>query len=235
MAAARRGQVRATGCRATASPSPASATHDHSTTGNGSKSGNGRQTLLISHVNTATTPAASMTISGTHSASQRTETAPAAPPPDTPRRSQPRPRALRPAASQTNASSAPASNTTGSGPAISDQSSGFIAPLPAEPHAGEAVGLREAQQVVVSAALTGLIQAEYQPYRGRLARPVRAEEPGDPAGLDHEGQLVQGQLFAVPFGEPPCLDHCFIAPRARAPCPLHESSVPGRPHTARRP
>src|SRR5262249_45072288 len=60
-------------------------------------------------------------------------------------------------------------------------------------------------------AASGTVQAEYQPHRGRLARPVRAEEPGDPAGLDREGQLVHGQLGAVPFGDPPCLDHCFIA------------------------
>src|SRR5215471_21503936 len=97
---------------------------------------------------------------------------------------------------------------TGSGPASSDQSSGFIAPWPADPRAGQAVGRCEAQQMVVRAAATvdglgvqqraylahgigklaellaahgdraasGPVQAEYQPYHGRLARPVRAED-----------------------------------------------------------
>src|SRR5215472_17009664 len=132
-AAARRGQDRSSGCRATASSSPASAALDHSTTENGSKSGNGRHTLLISHVTSAMTPAAATTISGTHTTSQRTDGAPPAPPPRPPRRSQPRPRAFPPATSHPNASSAPASKITGSGPASSDQSSGFIAPRPPPP------------------------------------------------------------------------------------------------------
>src|SRR6516164_3504723 len=95
---------------------------------NGSKSGNGRQTLLISQVSTAVTPPAAITISGTQIPSQRTETAPPALPPPTPRLKKPRPGALRPAASQASASSALTSKTTGSGPATSDQSSGFIPP-----------------------------------------------------------------------------------------------------------
>src|SRR5262249_56292777 len=52
------------------------------------------------------------------------------PRPGAARRSQPCPGALRPAASQASASSAPTTKMTGSGPPISDQSSGFIAPRP---------------------------------------------------------------------------------------------------------
>ena len=133
IAAARRGQVRSSGCRAAASSRPASATQDHSTIGNGSKSGNGRQTLLISQVSNAVTPPAAITISGTQIASQRAETAPPALPLPAPRLKKPRPGALRPAASQASASSALTSKMTGSGPATSDQSSGFIAPLPRLP------------------------------------------------------------------------------------------------------
>ena len=97
---------------------------------NGSKSGNGRQTLLISHVSNAMTPPAAITMSGTQIASQRTEAAPSARPPRMPRHREPYPDALRPATSQANASSALTSKMTGSGPAISGQSSGFISPLP---------------------------------------------------------------------------------------------------------
>src|SRR6516225_9947770 len=121
------------GARATASARPARATHDQNTMVNGSKSGNGRQTLLISQVSTAVTPPAAITISGTPIASQRAETAPPALPLPAPRLKKPRPGALRPAASQASASSALTSKMTGSGPATSDQSSGFIAPLPRLP------------------------------------------------------------------------------------------------------
>src|SRR6516225_4666952 len=127
IAAARRGQVLSSSSRANASARPARATHDHSTTVNGSKSGNGRQTLLISHVSKAMTPPAAITMSGTQITSQRTEAAPPALPPRAPRLKEPRLGALRPAASQANASSALTSKMTGSGPAINDQSSGFIA------------------------------------------------------------------------------------------------------------
>ena len=109
---------------------PTRATQDHKTIVNGSKSANGRQTLLISHVSNAMTPPAAITISGTQIASQRTEAAPSALPPRVPRLREPYLGALRPATSQANASSAPTSKMTGSGPAISDQSSGFISPLP---------------------------------------------------------------------------------------------------------
>jgi hypothetical protein len=40
-----------------------------------------------------------------------------------------------------------------------------------------------------------------------LARPVRAEEPGDHARLHHEAQAVDGGLVAVPFGQAVNLDH----------------------------
>jgi hypothetical protein len=96
---------------------------------NGSKSGNGRQTLLISHVSRPVIPAATITMNGTQIASQAAETAPLAFPPRPPLFSDLRLGALRSAASQASASSAPISKMTGIGPAIKDQSSGFISPL----------------------------------------------------------------------------------------------------------
>ena len=72
-------------------------------------------------------------MSGTQITSQRTEAAPPALPPRAPRLKEPRLGAFRAAASQATASSAPTSKITGSGPATSDQSSGFIAPLPRLP------------------------------------------------------------------------------------------------------
>ena len=83
----------------------------------------------------------------------------------------------------------------------------------------------------------GPVQAEDQPHGGRLAGAVRAEEPGDLAGLDGEGQVVDGELVAVPLGEAPCLDHRWFPPRgrghdARPPC---QASLSGRPGLARRP
>src|SRR5699024_1391916 len=40
-----------------------------------------------------------------------------------------------------------------------------------------------------------------------LARTVRAEEAGDPAGLDGEGDVVHGELVAVSLRQAVCLDH----------------------------
>ena len=44
-------------------------------------------------------------------------------------------------------------------------------------------------------------QAEQGPHRRRLAGPVGAEEAGDPAGLDREGEVVDGDGLAVALGQ----------------------------------
>src|SRR5262249_35017054 len=51
------------------------------------------------------------------------------------------------------------------------------------------------------------VQPEYQPHRGRLARAVGPEEPGDPARLDGERQMVHGHLRAEALGQVASLDH----------------------------
>jgi hypothetical protein len=47
----------------------------------------------------------------------------------------------------------------------------------------------------------GAVQAEHQAQGGRLARTVRPEETGDPAGPYHEGEVVDRDRAAVPFGK----------------------------------
>jgi len=51
-------------------------------------------------------------------------------------------------------------------------------------------------------ALVGRVQAEYDPHGGGLARPVRADEAGDLAGLDGERYAVQRQRRPEPLAHP---------------------------------
>jgi hypothetical protein len=53
----------------------------------------------------------------------------------------------------------------------------------------------------------GPVQAEDEPQRGRLARAVRPQEAGHPAGTDREAQPVQRGHQAKPPGQPIDLDH----------------------------
>ena len=51
------------------------------------------------------------------------------------------------------------------------------------------------------------VETEDHPHRGGLAGAVGAEEAGDHARPDVEGQVVDGQLLAVTLGQAPELDH----------------------------
>ena len=55
-------------------------------------------------------------------------------------------------------------------------------------------------------AAGGVDQAEQHPQGGGLAGAVRPEEAGDPAGLDVEAQVVDGDEAAEALGEPSDLD-----------------------------
>jgi len=52
-----------------------------------------------------------------------------------------------------------------------------------------------------------VVQAEYQPHGGGLARAVRSEEAGHLARQHVERQVVDGEFLAVPLAEPPYLNH----------------------------
>ena len=60
------------------------------------------------------------------------------------------------------------------------------------------------------AARVGGVQAEDHPHRGRLARPVRADEAGDLPGLDGEGHAVQRQRRPEPLAQPGDFNGCFV-------------------------
>jgi hypothetical protein len=53
----------------------------------------------------------------------------------------------------------------------------------------------------------GRVEAEDQAHRRRLARAVRAEEAGHHAGLDREGEAVDGALVPVILRQPARFDH----------------------------
>ena len=55
----------------------------------------------------------------------------------------------------------------------------------------------------------GPVEADHHPHGGRLAGAVRAEEAGDLAGLDVEGQVVDGAHVAVLLGESSNADHGY--------------------------
>jgi hypothetical protein len=62
----------------------------------------------------------------------------------------------------------------------------------------------------------GVDQAEQHPQRGGLAGAVGAQEAGDPAGLDGEGQVVDGPHGAEALGEAAHVDgHAGPPPRVR--------------------
>jgi hypothetical protein len=52
-----------------------------------------------------------------------------------------------------------------------------------------------------------VVQAENQPHGGGLAGAVRAEEARHRARRHAERQIVDGEFVAVPFAEPPYLNH----------------------------
>src|SRR5690606_13370947 len=60
----------------------------------------------------------------------------------------------------------------------------------------------------------GLVEPEDHAHGRGLARPVGAEEPGDLARCDAEGQVVDGEFLAVSLGEALRLDHSVL-PDAR--------------------
>ena len=60
-------------------------------------------------------------------------------------------------------------------------------------------------------AAGGLVQAHNHAHRGGLARPVGAQEAGDGAGLDGEGDVVHRRLLAITLGEIDCLDHDVLS------------------------
>src|SRR6185503_15473165 len=64
------------------------------------------------------------------------------------------------------------------------------------------------------------VEAEDQAHRRRLAGAVRPEEAGHDAGLDGEGEVVDGTLVPVVLRQVACLDHRSTVPLARA--PIHE-------------
>ena len=51
------------------------------------------------------------------------------------------------------------------------------------------------------------VETEHAAHRGALARPVRPEEAGDPAGVHVEAQVVDRDLLAEAFGDVSDLDH----------------------------
>ena len=67
------------------------------------------------------------------------------------------------------------------------------------------VGVADA--VVADLAGIGSGEPDHHPHRGRLAGAVRADEAGDPAGGDVEGQVVDGGAVAVVLGESGDGDH----------------------------
>ena len=56
-------------------------------------------------------------------------------------------------------------------------------------------------------AALGPVEADHAAHRRALARPVGAEEPGDPAGVDVEAEVVDGHRPAEPLGQVADLDH----------------------------
>ncbi len=60
---------------------------------------------------------------------------------------------------------------------------------------------------------TRRVQAQDHPHRGRLARPVGAQEPGHASRLDDEGDLVDRNRLSVTLRQLLRLDHCSSFPR----------------------
>jgi hypothetical protein len=51
------------------------------------------------------------------------------------------------------------------------------------------------------------VEPEHDAHRGGLAGAVRAQEPGDDARLDGEGQVLDGDLLAVALRDMVDFDH----------------------------
>ena len=64
-------------------------------------------------------------------------------------------------------------------------------------------------------AAGGTVQAKDEAHGRGLARTVRAEEPGDLAWLDREGQVVDGERLAVSLREASCLNHVGVLSSAQ--------------------
>ncbi len=62
-----------------------------------------------------------------------------------------------------------------------------------------------------------VVEIEHQPHRRRLARAVRAEEPGDHARPDLERQVVDRRFVAVLLRQPVRNDHCVTFRSGSAP------------------
>ncbi len=75
-------------------------------------------------------------------------------------------------------------------------------------------------------AALGPVEAEHAAHRRALARPVRAEEAGDPARVDVEAQVVDGDDAAEPLGQVADLDHRSV--RARRATPRRRRRAPRR-------
>ena len=85
-----------------------------------------------------------------------------------------------------------------------------------EDGADEAGGVAEvgvADAVVADLAGVGPGEPDHHPHGGRLAGAVGADEAGDPAGGDGEGEVVDGGAVAVVLGESGDGDH-GVAPGA---------------------
>jgi hypothetical protein len=72
------------------------------------------------------------------------------------------------------------------------------------------VGVRDA--VDRGGARRRAVQAGDQTHGGRLPGAVRAEAPGRVTGLDREGQVMHGELVAVPLAQIADLDHRATGP-----------------------
>ena len=59
------------------------------------------------------------------------------------------------------------------------------------------------------------VEPEHASHRRALARPVRPEEPGDPAGHDVEAQVIDGDDLAEPLGQTSHLDHGAVSDHAQ--------------------
>src|SRR5947208_12172680 len=94
----------------------------------------------------------------------------------------------------------------------STQAVSMVAPSPGPATSSrppECAACTGAHRAIATAApsMQTAVQAEDQPHGGGLAGAVRAEEPGDHAGPDREGEVVDRCGRTVALAEPPCLDH----------------------------
>jgi hypothetical protein len=74
------------------------------------------------------------------------------------------------------------------------------------------------------------VETEDHAHRGRLARPVRAEEAGDDAGPDGEVEVAHGGVFAIALREFLDVDHVVIVRRTQASCRPPPGGCARTPH-----